>query len=295
MQRLLLPALFLALVLPASSHATFPGGNGELAATYRQHDRGGQLVALESIPFVGSGAAEITSCTRQEGGGDAEGRCPANPSYSPDGSKLAFDADGRLVVVNADGTGMTVLPPLTEHDSDPDWSPAGDRLIFTGKRGGRRNLFTTDPDGRGSVQLTVRGGRAAAWSTRGSIAFVRGRVIYRLDIGPLRRRKLARGDHPSWSPSGLSVVYERRGRAYAVRASRRSARRLLRRNAGRPVLSPDGRRLAFVREAPSNPEGLSVYVARVSGGGARLLREGGETPVGSTFRSYGSIAWRALP
>jgi tricorn protease-like protein len=71
-------------------------------------------------------------------------------------------------------------------------------------------------------------------------------------------------------------------------------RTLLVRNAREPVLSPDGKRVAFLRLRRVDRQlgTASVYIAAVRGGRARLVRRGGELPIGSTFRSWIDLAWQ---
>ena len=61
------------------------------------------------------------------------------PSYSPDGSQIAFRGDLDLVepsgdeeiyVMNADGTNVRQLTSNADFDSAPSWSPDGKRILF---------------------------------------------------------------------------------------------------------------------------------------------------------------------
>jgi Tol biopolymer transport system component len=175
-------------------------------------------------------------------------------------------------------------------------SPGGSRLVFTGVRSGRRNLYVVNPDGTNLRQLTRGRGRAPNWSVRQQIAYVSAYRIYRLDPRATRPRRvlLARGDNPNWSTTGLSVAYQRHGDLYRVPARAGSRRVLLVRRGFKPIYSPNGRQLAFLRYASQNL-GSSLWIANRNGTGERVALEGGEQPVGSTWVAYDDPAWRPLP
>lgn len=81
------------------------------------------------------------------------------PSWSPDGSKLAFqsdqDGDNEIYTMNPDGSGIRKLTDNSEYDSSPVWSPDGKELLFDSERDGDTEIYKINADGSGkAVNLT---------------------------------------------------------------------------------------------------------------------------------------------
>ncbi len=70
------------------------------------------------------------------------------PSFSPDGSKIAFvsDRDGNFEIyeMNADGTSQTRLTSNTASEFSPSFSPDGNKIRFVSDRDGDNDIYEID-------------------------------------------------------------------------------------------------------------------------------------------------------
>lgn len=194
----------------------------------------------------------------------------ANPALSPSGGQLAYsssveDRDQDILVRNIrDGsTGMLVGGPT--RDSSPVWSPAGDRIAFVRMSPEKpcEIVIKTLPDGPERRLAACQGAESSrlAWAPDGA------RVYFIDRTGPSAARRIY-----SAATEGGSVTAVTNPPAW-MRGDRDLA------------LSPDGRRLAFIRMATI---GVSeVYVQDLAGGEARPLTDDGVEIAGLTWSPTG--------
>jgi Tol biopolymer transport system component len=160
----------------------------------------------------------------------------ADPGWSPDGRKIAFDSDradrpgrGEIHVMDSDGTNVrrvTTLPAYAMLDLAPRFSPDGRRIVFTRyvKDPGLSALFTVRVDGSGLKQLTPwRNGAANAhWSPNGkklvfeAYTYIKRRCygdIYTVDsdgqhLTNITHNRCHKGSSdPVWSPDGKKIMF----------------------------------------------------------------------------------------
>jgi Tol biopolymer transport system component len=229
--RSLLPAVAVALIaLPAATAQAWPGLNGYLA--YGSNRTGSQF--SDDI-YVSPLDAETPQQLTFRRGDDGQ------PAWSPDGRRLAFKTaqagSNQLAVINADGTGETLLTRTFRFsEGQPAWSPDATKLLYrrTPENPLVQNGDTWVLDVAGSAKdptqpvtqpVLLRTGdeRYPSYSPDGTQIAFRGDLdlvepsgdeeIYVMNADGTNVRQLtSNGDFdsaPSWSPDGQRILFER--------------------------------------------------------------------------------------
>jgi uncharacterized protein (TIGR01370 family) len=145
------------------------------------------------------------------------------PSWSPDGQWIVFELSesgtsedgrvGQVWKVRADGSALTPLTNGPHDDRQPNWSPAGDRVLFQRRSlpNGQWDIYTAASDGTNLQNVTntpAADETDASWSPGGSC------IVYSTNQGELPVPNLltfSEGHEdgaPSWSPDGQWIAFE---------------------------------------------------------------------------------------
>jgi Tol biopolymer transport system component len=206
------------------------------------------------------------------------------PTWSPDGSEIAYQATRGLHVMRRDGTGVRQV--AADAESGSIWAPDGELIAFVVdcRRGivdgrckrGRARIDVVAHDGtqrRTLVRPTGLGPdaqiRLEDWSSDGRhlLFVVSGRGgdrLYSIESGGSRQRLLARSPErdrlasAAWSSDGRLVAYERRcgervSDVYcdmAVMNANGTAKRVLLRWSSRPVHGPSNDSITWLPNSP---------------------------------------------
>jgi len=161
-----------------------------------------------------------------------DGAC--QPSWSPDGSSLAFISPCRrkdetypganiyTIKIDPDGnpdrSSLTQVTSSLEGDFDPAWAPDGRRIAFTSLRNGKSSIWVLNLEDLSLQELSQSRytDRQPAWSPSGMrLAFVRqapaSQVWYMTDSGQLQRQFTFSGAvnnlWPAWSTDEQVIFY----------------------------------------------------------------------------------------
>lgn len=155
-------------------------------------------------------------------------------SFSPDGTRITYQKGAEVYIANIDGSGKKVLA----EGNSPDWSPDGKYILYSYKP------YSSLPNAYELFVISVDGSN---------------------------KMKLGLGFNGAWSPDGQKIVYQQSNiRGFGVMNSDGSGVSVLPVDYGNlPRWSPDGLKIIWFSSTQSN-----VYTANSDGSGKETLFKG---------------------
>jgi TolB protein len=158
------------------------------------------------------------------------------PAWSPDGRRLAVvlskDGGSQMFVISAEGGGQAQrLSTSAGIDTEPNWSPDGQWILFTSDRGGSPQIYRMPASGGQAQRMTFEGtynvsprhspdGKSFTFVQRSGTRF----SVAVQDFASRQVQVLTDGavdESPSYAPNGRMILYasETRGRGILAAVS----------------------------------------------------------------------------
>lgn len=311
----------LALVLPWRSEAqvrVVKGAGAKSSIDWSSFNAGGDAAAQTFLKVLGDdllrsgwftrggpGASELALTGSASGGGAVKAQVwVTGRANQQQYLAKSYGADAGAVRRLAHQVADEIVEAVTGRKG-----MASARLALVGNRTGRKELYLSDADGQGLVQLTRDGNIsvAPAWSPGGRMlaytSYLKGFPdIYTIELASGRRQRVA--SYPglntgaAFSPDGreMALILSKDGNPelYVKNLQSGALTRLTetRRAAeASPCWSPDGRQIAYVSDQSGTPQ---LYVMARSGGAPRRLTSRGSQNVAPDWAPQKLIAYASL-
>ncbi|PKL83047.1 MAG: peptidase S41 [Ignavibacteriae bacterium HGW-Ignavibacteriae-3] len=144
------------------------------------------------------------------------------PALNNDGSKIAFSYQGDIWTVPSSGGKATRLTINESYETNPQFSPDGKQIAFSGARYGNNDIFVMNAEGGTPKRLTFHSAQdiISGWTKDGNILFSTSREFNQI---------------------------ERPQEIYSISSKGGTESRIMDVVGFEPVMSPDGKFIAFVR------------------------------------------------
>jgi Tol biopolymer transport system component len=279
----LLVCLALAAGAATPAHAAWPGGNGRLAFDAL----GEQRKQVRTSTLGGRSHRVIARFDPLPASLDIKSGAP---QWSPSGERILYQRLGvGFEIATAGGrTVRTIETPFLW----PGWSPDGRQIVAVDATTTPYSLVRLRADGSRARRIPIPPVASVAlprWSPSGRwILYEEGATdgvfVRRVRPDGSGDRRVVRGTLHTWAPSGRRFAYADGADVWSARPDGRG-RRLLSRGPENTVVaglawSPDGRRIALVRQAPADEHDTSTIATIPARGGRERRRFGGERFIG---------------
>lgn len=262
-----------ALTRAPQEESAFPGANGKIV--FRGWD--GTDFEIYVIDAAGTNLTQLTFNAGSE----------ADPSFSPNGNKIAWVSEGNVWKMNADGSNQVQLTTTPQSEVGVGWSPDGRHMVVARDYPSGYELVSMRANGADARRITTTpwGETNPTWSPDGAlIAYDRTTAgssdeifLIRPDGTGTTRLTFTDGSSllGSWHPGGHRLLYFNNGTGdYEIFRMRRDGSDVTQITTNTwddqyPAYSPDGTRMVWTDRLDGDLELVQSLVA--SPGGAVQL------------------------